>query len=212
MTWQKIRTKREESMKFIIRTAAIAATSLVFLTTSALAASVTNLSFAGGCPESEDNAECFNAGQATEANVSLLIGEDAFRVYSGFTIDGLVPPATNDINGGTSGTWQVSNDRIDYLAFKADGFFILAEVNGANGLWSTDPADWDLTLVTCPAGICTDADRAYVAEDFLNGGTTIAGLSNVRAFSAVPIPAAVWLFGSGLGLLGWMRRKSIVAK
>jgi hypothetical protein len=27
-------------------------------------------------------------------------------------------------------------------------------------------------------------------------------------FSPVPIPAAVWLFGSALGLLGWMRRKA----
>ena len=27
------------------------------------------------------------------------------------------------------------------------------------------------------------------------------------SYSVVPIPAAVWLFGSSLGLLGWLRRK-----
>ncbi len=26
--------------------------------------------------------------------------------------------------------------------------------------------------------------------------------------AVVPIPAAVWLFGSALGVMGWMRRKA----
>jgi hypothetical protein len=32
--------------------------------------------------------------------------------------------------------------------------------------------------------------------------------TRILSVSAVPAPAAVWLFGSGLGLLGWMRRKA----
>jgi len=32
-------------------------------------------------------------------------------------------------------------------------------------------------------------------------------LEVVYTYNVIPLPAAVWLFGSGLGLLGWMKRK-----
>ena len=39
------------------------------------------------------------------------------------------------------------------------------------------------------------------------GGPTIYGEVTSASVSVIPIPAAVWLFASGLGLLGWFRRK-----
>ena len=54
-------------------------------------------------------------------------------------------------------------------------------------------------------------------SDFLNGAGVIgdnvtgvdAGLAlAVADASVVPVPAAVWLFGSALALLGWVRRKA----
>ena len=82
-----------------------------------------------------------------------------------------------------------------------------------SGDWSTDITMWtpDITTLTCPEGICADAGRSYTISDFRNGGGNIADLSNVRAFSVVPIPAAVWLFGSALaGMFGWSKRKAVL--
>ena len=41
--------------------------------------------------------------------------------------------------------------------------------------------------------------------------TEIVALGSIDNVSlqAIPIPAAVWLFGSGLGLLGWFRKRSV---
>ena len=43
-------------------------------------------------------------------------------------------------------------------------------------------------------------------DGFGFGAGTVAQIDNINV-SAVPVPAAVWLFGSGLGLLGWFRRR-----
>jgi hypothetical protein len=55
---------------------------------------------------------------------------------------------------------------------------------------------------TCPEGICADAGRFYTVNDSRNNGGQTTFLTNVSVASVVPIPAAVWLFASGLGFLG----------
>lgn len=47
-----------------------------------------------------------------------------------------------------------------------------------------------------------------VLENFVYGSPPIEGGQVVLSVSPVPVPAAVCLFGSALGLLGWMRRKT----
>jgi len=46
-----------------------------------------------------------------------------------------------------------------------------------------------------------------VDSDPTDGSSGVHFAMDDFTYSVVPIPAAVWLFGSGLGLLGWFRRK-----
>ena len=52
-------------------------------------------------------------------------------------------------------------------------------------------------------------DNVYTSEVRIGATTgSVAGIDNYRTTSPVPVPAAVWLFGSGLiGLIGIARRK-----
>jgi hypothetical protein len=172
-------------------------------------AATTGLDFAGGCPISEQNVGlCDQGGNADAQNVAAIIGvSESLVTYigeggPGFSVTGI---------GDDNGTWTVTDPSITHLAFKSSGYFILGAVTTGSGLWDNatfNTGSWDLSLATCPATICSNGPRAYVDADFVNGGGNVANLSNVRAFSVVPVPAAVWLFGSGLlGLVGVARRK-----
>jgi hypothetical protein len=197
----------------------------LFISAPTFAAAVTNMSVIGGCPSGEDGPECYDSGQATVTNVSILVGQDVIEVAQGevtsedpWVFDNPAAFTITNDGSGKSGTWTIFDSAITHLAFKADGYYILGEValGETTGIWSTVITDWspDITTLTCPAGICDPADRKYTEADFQNKNGepgNYADLSNVRAFSAVPVPTAVWLFGSALAGLGFVRRKRMSA-
>ena len=62
-----------------------------------------------------------------------------------------------------------------------------------------------------PFNIHADTEDTTVLELTTSSITIVAAPSAVPVVSAVPVPAAIWLFGSGLlGLIGFARRKQSV--
>lgn len=201
--------------KFILAVASTMA--LAWLPVTAEAAT-TGLDFAGGCPESSNGvtALCAGGSNAVVDNVAAILGVNASLVTQVAEVtvtDGTVNGLTISGIGSLSGNWSVTDTSITHIAFKSDGYFILGKRTALSGTWDntnfTATTGWDLSVVMCPDTICTAGPRLYNAlTDFTNNGSQFANLSNARAFSVVPVPAAVWLFGSGLlGLVGFARRK-----
>ena len=117
---------------------------------------------------------------------------------------------------------------IQAIAFGADGFAYLGSSATAN-ISVYDPTDWSLVSQT-NLGIGAISAAAFGADGFAYLGSSataninvydptdwslvsqtnlgIGAISAAAFASPVPIPAAVWLFGSGLlGLIGVARRK-----
>jgi hypothetical protein len=150
---------------------------------------------------------CFLAAPTQAAVVNLTYVEDITRFTSTWRI-------TDNGGGDFSGTdsvlgtfWQIQ--------FSMDAASVLQDtvghVLGPHGeLFNASSLDYGVL----PAGFFTAEDSFVIHDghrddytltsDFVAGGydVTFSGLHSI------PIPAALWLFGSGLGLLGWFRRRT----
>ena len=100
--------------------------------------------------------------------------------------------------------------------------FLGEPIPGSNFLWRADNLGGDLTgvsgiLLDWFPGVLTNAGGTFLLDLAFNSETKCAnpdcslsagGRQPISgSITAIPIPAAAWLFAGGLGLLGWVRRR-----
>jgi len=106
---------------------------------------------------------------------------------------------------------DANDDSVWINSFNYD--FTLAEGEVAVGLsfdWSTNFDIPVLAIFSCDMGVCQGNALPMAAGPFPGQSPTWNGTGTITegAPAAVPVPAAVWLFGSGLvGLAGIARRR-----
>jgi hypothetical protein len=109
-------------------------------------------------------------------------------------------------NPPPSGGWSKTYTSDNLLSFDNDSLIFLDDGNPA--------FHWELELnfqssLTNTGGTISLVSSYEVAYDPNGGGYLERGVNSgvITSIPAVPIPAAVWLFGSALAGLGWIRRK-----
>jgi len=95
-------------------------------------------------------------------------------------------------------------ERTTLVTFQSNGDFSF--------LWDADGEDvfgMSITNIDCPLwDFCTNTETFYAIGEFGTNPARIKAKSGVLGVTTIPVPAAVWLFGSGLlGLVGVARKR-----
>jgi probable HAF family extracellular repeat protein len=114
----------------------------------------------------------------------------------------------NDLDGDGSRIWSLNDAGtiVGNAVTLADGRVAAVSFDGTNMVDLNDLVDLTGTGIVS----LTNAYDVNANGDIVGVGVTSTGEQRAFVLTAVPVPAAVWLFGSALGALGWMRRKARV--
>jgi hypothetical protein len=138
----------------------------------------------------------FNGGTHTVADPQSLevVGADIGNLVTGWNDNFML----GVLQIGTSDTYVQLVDSFDNSAMCLSAY---CEIWDQEALYVGD------LILEAGATLDLNGFNLYVRNSFINNGGTILG--GVVTVSAVPIPAAAWLFGSGLlGMIGFARRRT----
>ena len=121
--------------------------------------------------------------------------------------------ATSNTDGDVTGGWSLNNN----VGMDGFGKFDFQLIDGTGADPDQIASGENVTFVLNIAGTGPFADTDFIRLSSTPPGSTEAlasikftgGPGDDSAFGAVvPVPAAAWLFGSALGLMGWIRRRA----
>jgi hypothetical protein len=125
--------------------------------------------------------------------VDSRFAEDDYGISSSGASNNLVTVVFDDVVSYLDFSWQTitSNDLFATAYDKGGNVVDLFSVTGLSG-------------TSTGTGLLT----GEISKVTWNDGSGKIGIDSLRYETLVPVPASVWLLGSALGLLGWMRRKA----
>jgi len=156
-------------------------------------------------------------GFTLDHNGTTYEGSGSFTLKGSYGLD-----ADGNFSMNSGGTVQIKGS-MESLGISGGGNVLMAAnlmTGPGNANLTSSPLLWGFNTdnIFCHSSIeaalggCTFSESVYISllEPFLGveaGSFSTSG----TATTTIPVPAAAWLFGSALGLLGWVRRRANAA-